>query len=165
VLRVGRTARIQVTARASAPANDAAATGVLAVRSSGSQTLRIPWAVAFPVEERSLLPRASLDRTQFRSSDGNLAVLTVRAGVVVEAGGTQILPAERLDVLLYKAGGRFVGVLTRLRDVLPGTYQFGITGRGPSGVALKPGRYELRLVAWPMLHGKPSRARVPFEIL
>ena len=51
-----------------------------------------------------------------------------------------------------------------MNDLLPGAYAFGITGRGPAGAKLPPGGYEVRLVAWPVLGGKPSRARVPFRI-
>jgi len=57
-----------------------------------------------------------------------------------------------------------VGVLARLRDLLPGVYSIGITGRGPSGAKLKPGAYELRVVAWPVDKGKLSRAKVSFRI-
>ena len=55
-------------------------------------------------------------------------------------------------------------MLARLRDLLPGVYSFGITGRGPSGAKLKPGAYELRVVAWPVDLGKLSRAKVSFRI-
>jgi hypothetical protein len=91
-------------------------------------------------------------------------VLVVRAGRVNTGGGLQIEPVARLDVLLYTAAGAFVGVLARERDLLPGSYQFGITGRSPTGATLRPGRYEVRLVAWPTGGGAPSRARVPFAI-
>jgi hypothetical protein len=51
-----------------------------------------------------------------------------------------------------------------MRDLLPGAYAFGITGRGPAGGRLPRGGYEVRLVAWPVLGGRPSRKRVPFTI-
>ena len=35
----------------------------------------------------------------------------------------------------------------RLRDLLPGRYAFGLTGRGPGGKVLQPGTYVLRLRA------------------
>ncbi len=164
VLRTGRSARIVVTARASAPRPDPAATGVVAVSSTGSQTLRIPWAIAFPRVRGTLLPKTQLEPVRFRPSDTDPALLRVRAGAVVESAGLQILPVSRLDVLLYRSNGRFIGVLARLRDLLPGSYSFGITGRGPSGAKLAPGGYELRLVAWPVLEGAPSRTRVRFAI-
>ena len=80
--------------------------------------------------------------------------------------GVQIQPVSRLDVLLYTASGRFLGVMARLRNLLPGSYSFGITGRGPTSAVLTAGSYELRLAAWPTLplEAKPSRAQVDFRI-
>ena len=78
--------------------------------------------------------------------------------------GVQVEPVSRLDVALYSAAGEFVGTLARLRDLLPGTYSFGLTGRGPDSTELDPGRYEVRLTAWPTLPARPSRARVRFRI-
>jgi hypothetical protein len=165
VLRVGREARVAVTARATAAPDDRVATGVVAIRPVGSETLRVPWAIVFPGQSSlSLLPAASLEKTRFAPSDTDPVLLHVRAGTVIDSGGNQILPASRLDVLLYSADGRFIGVLARLRDLLPGAYTFGITGRGANGVRLKPGRYELRLVAWSLDGGEPSRTRVRFAI-
>jgi hypothetical protein len=162
VLQVGQRRRVTLTATGTAPIGDRAPTGVIAVM-TGSRPLRIPWAIAFP-QNRSLLPRVRIDPTVFRPSDLEPAVLRVRAGSVLGAGGVQIVPLSRLDVLLYTGGGRFVGVLARLRDLLPGTYAFGITGRGPKGARLPRGTYQLRLVAWPVDGGKLTRARVSFRI-
>ena len=105
---------------------------------AGSRPLRVPWAIAFPPGQ-NLLPRARIDPTEFRPSDFDPAVLRVRAGGVLASGGVQIVPLSRLDVLLYSGSGEFVGVLARLRDLLPGVYSFGITGRGPTGTKLAPG--------------------------
>jgi hypothetical protein len=57
-------------------------------------------------------------------------------------------------------------VMARLRDLLPGSYSFGITGRGPTSARLAAGAYELRLAAWPTLplDGKPVRAQVEFKL-
>ena len=91
----------------------------------------------------------------------------MQVGDVLDLAGTpQIEPVSRLDVLLYGADGSFRGVMARLRDLLPGSYSFGITGRGPSSAVLAPGRYELRLAAWPTLPAQapPSRATVRFEV-
>jgi hypothetical protein len=111
-----------------------------------------------------LLPSAVIDDSSFTPSDSAPAVLTVQAGRVDTEGGVQIEPVLRLDVLLYTAAGVFVGVLDREHDLLPGAYSFGITGRSPTGSRLVPGRYELRLVAWPVGGGSPSRAIVDFAI-
>jgi hypothetical protein len=85
---------------------------------------------------------------------------------VSTTGGVQVDPVSRLDILLYTATGRFAGVMARLRDLLPGSYSFGITGRGPNSVVLPPGSYELRLAAWPTLpiQAPPSRATVRFRV-
>ena len=116
----------------------ARATGMIAV-TAGSRSLRVPWAIAFP-PDRNLLPRARIDPTEFRPSDFDPAVLRVRAGAVVGAAAAcRSCRSSRLDVLLYSGGGEFVGVLARLRDLLPGVYSFGITGRGPTGTKLAPG--------------------------
>jgi subtilisin family serine protease len=164
-VRPGRTVTVTVTARADRRPTDPAATGVISLSPVGGQTLRVPWAIGFPRAEATLLPAASIDPESFAPSDTRPGVLTVRAGTLLGEGGTiQVQPVERLDVLLYRPDGTFVGLLARLRDVLPGTYAFGITGRGPQGARLAPGGYELRLVAWPTLAGEPSRVRVRFEI-
>jgi hypothetical protein len=167
ILRQGYARRIQVTVRApSAPATPVV-DGVLQVAPDGSEPLRIPWALGFRGEEGSLLQRVAIDRPSFKPSDTSPAVLTVQAGTVDTAGGgLQIQPVSRLDILLYTAAGRYIGVMARLRDLLPGGYSFGITGRGPTSVVLGPGDYELRLAAWPTLPAQapPSRAKVRFRI-
>jgi hypothetical protein len=167
LVRPGRTAVFTVVARASGRPQESAATGVISVEPAGAQALRVPWAIGFPREQISLVPTATIEPVSFAPSDVQPATLSVRAGRLLgeRGGGIQIQPVERLDVLLYRPDGTFVGLLARLRDVLPGTYSFGITGRGPSGARLEPGAYELRLVAWPTLGGEPSRTRVRFEIV
>jgi hypothetical protein len=140
---------------------------VIAIKARGSlQALRVPWALQFHTSDVSLLGRVALSSTSFKPSDADPALLTVQAGALVRDDGLQIEPVSRLDILLYTASGRFVGVMARLRDLLPGAYSFGITGRGPTSVRLAPGGYELRLAAWPTLPlvAKPSRALVKFRI-
>jgi hypothetical protein len=163
-LRVGRSARVTVTARAQSAPADPIATGVIQVAPAGGRALRVPWAIAFRHYAGSLVARARLRDPKFTPSDTTPAVLEVQAGRLVEDDGVQVQPVARLDVLLYDANGRFIGVLARLRDLLPGSYSFGITGRDPGGQQLEPGRYELRLVAWPTLPGRLSRSLVRFEI-
>src|SRR5215218_2359 len=164
VLRVGQSAKVVVTARApSAPAAQVV-TGAIHVAPDGGRVLRVPWSIAFRHYAGSLLARVRLRDPKFEPSDTTPAVLEVQAGRLVEDRGVQVQPVARLDVLLYDANGRFIGVLARLRDLLPGSYTFGITGRDPGGQQLEPGPYELRLVGWPTLPGKPSRSLVRFEI-
>lgn len=166
VLAVGKAARVLVTLRAPAALASRVVTGVVRIAPSGSEALRVPWAVAFEHTSAALLGRVQLDRSAFVPSEANPAILSVQAGSLVRDRGLQIEPVSRLDVLLYSGSGRYLGVMARLRDLLPGSYSFGITGRGPASAVLAPGPYELRLAAWPTLpsDAKPSRARVSFRI-
>ena len=75
----------------------------------------------------------------------------------------QLLPLELLDVELYR-GTRRIGRLIRLRDILPGRYAFGLTGRGPFGARLPPGSYVLRIVGTPVGGGPPTSVDVPFRL-
>ncbi|MFL5962047.1 MAG: S8 family serine peptidase [Gaiellaceae bacterium] len=166
VLGIGRSARVQVTVTAPAAPRVRLITGVLQISAAGSETLRVPWALGFRRYAANLVPRVTLSDSSFKPSDANPAILTVQAGNLVRDHGLQIQPVSRLDVLLYTSSGRYIGVMARLRNLLPGSYSFGITGRGPTSARLAPGAYELRLAAWPTLprDSKPSRARVSFRI-
>jgi hypothetical protein len=165
-LRVGQARQVQVTVTAPAAPPASAVTGMIDVAPAGSETLRIPWALDFQRARPALLSHVSLSERAFKPSDTTPALLSLQAGSLLAQSGLQIEPVARLDILLYTAGGQFVGVLARLRDLLPGSYSFGITGRGPTSVRLAPGGYQLRLAAWPVLpqDAKPSRAQVSFRI-
>jgi Subtilase family len=167
VLGIGDAARVKVRIVAPSPPGATTVTGVIRIAAAGSETLRVPWALGFQKPPTNLIAHASLNPRSFKQSDTRPAVLTVQAGNVVRQGDAlEVQPVSRLDVLLYTAGGRFIGLLTRLRDVLPGSYSFGITGRGPTSAPLQPGAYELRLAAWPTLpqDAAPSRAIVRFRV-
>jgi subtilisin family serine protease len=166
VLGVGRAARVLVTVRAQAAPEARIVTGALEIEPAGSETLHVPWALDFGRIPDTLLGRVTIDRPSFPASDTNPAVLSVQAGSLERLHGLQIQPVSRLDILLYSSSGRFLGVMARLRDLLPGSYSFGLTGRGPTSARLPAGSYELRLAAWPTLprQAKPSRAQVSFKI-
>jgi hypothetical protein len=166
VLRPGRSAPVKLTVRAANAPQSRVVTGAIEVSALGSETLRVPWAIAFRAYSAGLLAHVSLSDRSFKPSDTEPSVLTVQAGNLVRDDGLQIEPVSRLDLTLYRSDGSFVGVLARLRDLLPGAYTFGITGRGPSSARLTPGGYELRLAAWPTLpqNAQPSRAQVKFRI-
>ena len=57
-----------------------------------------------------------------------------------------------------------LGNLAQLRDLLPGRYAFGLTGRDAEGETLEPGRYRLELTAYPTGPGQPTRASLTFTI-
>jgi hypothetical protein len=165
-LAPGQARKVQVSVLAPTAAKARLVTGTLQLSAEGSETLRVPWALVFQQPAASLLGPVTISSPAFAPSDAKPAVLTVQAGAVVRDGGTQIEPVRRLDVLLYTASGQFLGVMARLRDLLPGSYSFGITGRGPESFRLQPGAYELRIAAWPTLPlvATPTRAQVKFRI-
>jgi hypothetical protein len=150
---------------ASAPSGHAPAQGVVLAAVRGGGGIRIPWAIAFGSPDVDLIAGATLAERSFRASDTKPILLGVDAGRVLDVDGRpEIRPLRQLDVLVYRRDGTGLGLLARLRDVLPGRYTFGLTGRGPDGQLLPPGDYELRIRAFPVEPGPPSRRRLLFSI-
>ena len=164
LLRAGEQRIVVMTARVSfVPRGLGAIEGRLRLSVSGGGRIYVPWAVALPVRGSALIGGISLSARSFRASDRAPAVLTVQAGQVRDlAGRRQLRPVARLDVELWRGRER-LGVLARLRDVLPGRYAFGLTGRGPRGRVLARGAYRLRVVAHP-LDGPVEAEIVGFRI-
>ena len=130
---------------------------------------RLPWAVSFaPVKAGSLVGDIRLSNDSFAPSPAAPTVVAFRAGAVSQgAEGQTIEPVRLLEGELWTAAGKRLGTLFRLRDLLPGRYAFGLTGRGPFGNTLRPGDYELRLTAEPVEGAEgtpPSSANVTFTI-
>jgi hypothetical protein len=164
-LRPGRSTEVVVSVRpAGRPRAPSALRGTIRLKPVNGLWLRVPWALAVPVTDRPLVSRVRLSQRTFEPSDTEPVVLQLVAGRV---DGTlerpQLLALERLDVELIRDGKR-LGLLARVRDLLPGRYAFGITGRDPAGRRLGPGSFELRIVAYPVGGGQPYELRVPFEI-
>ena len=125
----------------------------------------MPWAVTFGAPRRDLLRRVSLSLTRFHPSDQKPSVLTLEAGRLAHAAGhDEVQALERLDITLWNKKGIRLGLLPRLRDVLPGSYELGITGRSPAGAELARGVYQLRIVAVPASKGPATRRSVTFRI-
>jgi hypothetical protein len=164
VLRAGAEREIELTARVTfLPRSLGAITGKARVGVVGGGGITVPWAVALPAAGGPLLGEVALSASSFRASDRAPAVLNVRAGDVLERDGRpQLRPVARLDVELWRGRER-LGLLARLRNVLPGHYAFGVTGRGPRGGALARGPYRLRVVATPPA-GEPEATSVRFRI-
>ena len=160
----GRSVRLTVRARAAfLPRRRGAIFGAIRLVPRGGGSTEIPWAVALPAAIKPLVSDVELSSARFRVSDRAPAVLSMRAGsVTVRGGRTQLQPLSRLDVELWR-GSRRIGLLARLRDVLPGNYAFGVTGRGPRGRALPRGSYRLRIVAVPP-DGQREVASVGFTL-
>jgi hypothetical protein len=165
-LKKGKSVLVKLRAlTASAPSGTATADGSVLVAVQGGAVLRIPWAIAFGEPDTDLIAGATLSQRTFSASDTKPALLALDAGRVrTVSGHPEIRPVRRLDVVLTRADGTGVGTLALLRDVLPGRYTFGLTGRGPDGERLPPGGYVLRVVAYPMQPGPPSRKRLPFTL-
>ncbi len=163
-LRAGEQRVVTLTARVSfLPRGLGAIEGRARLEVSGGGRIYVPWAVALPIQGSALIGAVSLSARSFRASDRAPAVLTVQAGQVRDlAGRRQLRPVVRLDVELWRGAER-LGLLARLRDVLPGRYTFGLTGRGPRGATLPKGAYKLRVVALPP-DGPPEAEVVGFRI-
>ena len=166
-LAPGRSRSVQVQALVtSEPSGRASAEGVVVFRGEGTTGLRVPWAITFGPKSTNLIGGVQLEQSAFVPSDVSPALLTLRAGKVLRtAAGEEIRPVRRLDVELMRANGERIGLLARLRDLIPGHVAIGITGRDPDGARLEPGGYRLRLSAWPTeAGGPPSRAVVRFRV-
>ena len=139
-------------------------TASLQLTAGGGAPVRIPWTVAFGPRPKGLLGGVRLSTKRFRPSDSAPVLLELRAGRLGDRDGvSEVLPVSHLDLELWQGKDR-MGRLSRLRNLLPGRYTFGLTGRGPGGRRLAPGRYELRLLAYPPGDGPPSRQNVDFTI-
>jgi hypothetical protein len=149
-LAPGASTRIKLTARLTfLPRRVGAIQGRARLEVSGGGRVVVPWAVALPFKGSALIGGVAISARSFRASDRAPAVLTVQAGQVRDlAGRRQLRPVSRLDVELWRGKER-LGLVARLRDVLPGRYAFGLTGRGPRGGALAKGAYRLRVLAVP----------------
>lgn len=165
-LRPGRSAKVRITARVPLPAEGGpSAEGALVLQPVAGVAVRVPFAVAFGPGRPVLLGAVRLSERAFAPSDTKPAVLTIQAGSVRTVGGLdEIEPVERLDVELWTGEGRRIGVLAELRDLLPGRYALGLTGRDPAGQLLDAGGYRLRIVAHPTGAGRPTIKTLQFSI-
>ena len=130
--RAGRSVVVHVDAlTASQAIGTEAADGAVVAVVDGGGIVRVPWVLAFAARPLDPIVSASL-------APGSLR-LTVDVGrVTMVAGGLEIQPLSRLDVGLSTPDGRPLGLLARIRDVLPGRYTFELTGRGAGGARCRP---------------------------
>ena len=146
------------------PPDGGSAEGAVLLVARGAGPLRIPWAITFGTQRRDLISFIALSSTSFKPSDLSPAVLSLQTGLVVpSAAGAEVHPVARLDVELWRGGDR-LGLLARLRDLLPGRVAIALTGRDPTGAPLEPGRYRVRLVAIPTSKGPSTRRTIKFTI-
>jgi hypothetical protein len=163
---VGGERRVRLIATVeSAPIGDAAAEGSVVLAPFAGAPLHLPWALTFARPATSILGPLTLSTDSFVPSDAGPALLTFRAGQLVEEGGRDaVQPVALLTLDLLDSEKHELGTLATLRDLLPGRYAFGLTGRTPVGNTLAKGRYRIRVTAMPSLGGPAARAAVAFTI-
>ncbi len=164
-LAPGATSEVQVTAKLTRPTRESALAGTVIVAPLAGTRLRIPWAIVTRPVSPKLIGSVQLSAAAFRPSDVSPAILFVQLGQIEQgAAGISIEPVLRLDIRLHDHSGKDLGLLSRLRDVLPGRYAFGLTGRGPDGGVLPAGRYSLGLLAFPAAGGRAVTRSVFFTL-
>jgi hypothetical protein len=165
-LPAGRTVRVRLRVRVTGtPDGDAPAEGTLVVTPAAGRGVRVPWAILFGKRSAPPLGSVRLSLHSFEPSDAAPALLSFVAGSVSrEAGRIAVQPLARLNLDLWSPVGGRIGRLAGLRDVLPGRYSFGVTGRDPTGAELPSGRYQLRVIAYGTDPGPPTVKTVAFTI-
>ena len=165
-LPAGRTIRVRIRVRTAGNLNgEAPADGLLVVTPAAGNEIHVPWTILFGPRTAPGLAAVRLTSHAFRPSDTSPPLLSFVAGSVAHVAGTlAVMPLSRLDLELWSSTGGRVGLLARLRDVLPGSYSFGVTGRDPTGAVLPSGTYQLRLLAYGNAGGPPTARTVPFTI-
>jgi len=154
-------ATVYVAVRALAQMGDPVE-GRLTIRARGSNAIHVPWLIAVRPRHDDLLSSVRLSSNDFRPSDATPAVLSFQAGRI--AAGGQLEPVALLVLHLRGSDGSKLGTLAQLRDLLPGHFAFGLTGRDANGDTLEPGKYRVVLTAYPTGQGEPTEAIVPFTI-
>jgi hypothetical protein len=165
-LATGRTVRVHIRARLSGkPQGNAPVEGLFVATPAAGGEVHVPWTILFGSRVPPALTALRLSTRSFRPSDAAPSQLSFVAGSVARAAGrAAVLPLSRLDLELWSPGGGRIGLLARLRDVLPGRYSFGVTGRDPTGASLPSGEYQLRLLAYGTDPGPPTVRTVAFTI-
>ena len=162
-LRPGGSAQVVVRANTSDLSAEAgAATGELVLRAGDSPEVHVPWAVAVPSRVR-LVSRLVLRTTGAHVSDATPAALSFVAGSVSATPDPEVRAVDLLEIELWRGGTR-IGLLARRRELLPGRYTFGLTGRGPTGARLRRGTYTVRVIAHPDDGTRKQFATVQFRL-
>ncbi len=148
-IQPGATLPIPLTLKASGlPDATAVIGGWLIVLIDGGGTLRVPWALARSDElAAGLIGAAALVPARLEpTTDGEPAAkLTLVLGAARSDGSArlEIAPVQRMSVDLYR-DSQLIGRIVERRELLPGTYRYGITGIDPSTrKPLVPGIYRL----------------------
>jgi subtilisin family serine protease len=168
-LNLGPGASAQVTLGISTPAGvGTGASGVLLAIADGAAPARLPWAVGRrPDKSAELVGSVSISNWEFEPSNAAPSVVVFRAGRADPSRNGSIEPVGLLEVEVWTPEGKKLGVIARLRDLLPGRYALGLTGRDANGKVLPAGIYVLKLRAQPVDSEDgttPSIAQTVFRI-
>ena len=162
-LRPGESASVVVRADVGDLSSEpGVATGELVLRVEGSAESHVPWVVAVP-STSPILSRVRIQEAKEHVSETTPSVLSFVAGSVELAPDPQVRAVSLLDIELWREGQR-LGVLARRRELLPGRYSFGLTGRAPDGARLGRGAYVVRVVARPGDGTPPQSVRVDYRV-
>jgi hypothetical protein len=164
-LKAGGSTTVALLARLKgAPPGAGSAEGSVVLTPRASEPLRVPWAITFGKPARAALSEVALSADSFKPSVTTPVVLSLRTGSLLQTPtGTQVQPVARLDFELWH-GKKRLGLVARLRDLLPGQVALGLTGLYPGGKQLPPGHYKIQLVALPTGSGPATRVAVRFRI-
>jgi subtilisin family serine protease len=151
-LKLGPGASAQVALAINSPAGvGTGASGVVLAIADHAAPARIPWAVGRrPDESAGLVGSLSISNWEFEPANAAPSVVVFRAGRADPSGNGSIEPVGLLEVELWTPEGKMLGVIARLRDLLPGRYALGLTGRDANGKVLPVGTYVLKLRAQPV---------------
>ena len=164
-VRLGQGASAELVVRANTSqlsAEAGVATGELVLRAGDSPDVHVPWAVSVPSPVR-LVSRLALRTTGSRVSDATPAALSFVAGSVSASPDPEVRAVDLLEIELWRGSTR-IGLLARRRELLPGRYTFGLTGRGPTGSRLRRGTYTVRVIAHPGDGTRKQSATIPFHL-
>jgi hypothetical protein len=166
VLPAGRTATVNVGVRlGSAIDGDAPVEGALIATPAAGHAIRVPWVITFGARVAPSLSAVHLSAKSLTPSDTRPALLSFIAGAVPRSdAGEDVRPLSRVDLELWSPTGGRIGLLARMRDVLPGRYSYGVTGRDPTGAVLPASDYRLELVAYGTETQAPTRRTILFRI-
>ena len=101
------------------------------MRPEGSTAIHVPWLITARPKRDALISSLRISSKRFEPSDTAPTVLSFQAGRI--AAGGQLEPVALLELRLRGPDGERLGVLAQLRDLLPGRYAFGLTGRDAEG--------------------------------
>lgn len=113
--------------------------------------VRVPWTATIRDAAKATVPlRADLTSPTLRPAIGPGAFastlrLSIGGGDGSKTDSLSLAAVQKLELRLVDPAGKDRGLVGGLDTALPGIYDFGLTGVGPDGAALKPGAWEIHV--------------------